>query len=214
MTRVLAILSAILGVALVATLLHFRQVRREFSFRVDSLEVAADSTRRVGQTWMRRALQAEIRETQLEDSLKLWPKVTTIVKVRLDTLWLAAEAPVVDDTLSRRASFHNVREGPVTADVDVSLPPPPKPGRLALRVAVAPIPLTIRAGCGPVSPTTGIRPATILATGPTWATIHLDSLQTHPDVCNHRTALVQIKTPGWFYWVLPPLSLLAGALAF
>lgn len=190
---------------------------RTAGLRADSLEAELDSTRTVAGSYIRRAVQAEAKATRLEDSLKLKPKVVIETKIELVPFEVEVQVPVEVDpvTMDRVAHFENVRQEPFTATVDVTMPPPPGNARLGLSVSVDPIPLSIRATCSTaVSPTTGVRSASIIATGPAWARIELANLTQDPAICNPRRISLGFSLTAMSTTVAGLLGLLIGALVF
>jgi hypothetical protein len=93
----------------------------------------------------------------------------------------------------RRAAF-DLRSAPYTVHADVALPPPPDAGRMDVRVDLDTLALEIRIGCG-VANATGVRPASVSAVAPKWATVRLDRVEQAPGVC-----AADVQQPGRSRW--------------
>lgn len=191
-----AYVMAALVAAIGAQELRVRSLQAEamdLSLHVDSLEVAADSTRELTRLadglasnlriFQRRALQSELRADELDERLQEESRARLAAELQIDSLRARAEAPVVVDTVTdtRSASF-DVRQEPFTVAAQVRLPPPPAPGEMDVSVDVDPIGLGVRLTCGETDGR--VRPASVLLTTPEWLTARVDSVRQDPEVCN------------------------------
>lgn len=204
----------LLVVVIVGLLLYrAREAKRDLALKLDRAIAEQDTTRQVGDSWMRRAVQAEAQVTKLEDSLKLKPKVVVRTEIQFDTVEVGGSAPVTEVEGARIASWAGLYRAPVTANVNVVLPPPPNVGTIDLMVVVDPIPIETRVTCSEVrSDTTSIYSATVLVKGPPWARISIDSTAQDPDVCNKR--MIVIDGPwNLLKHAVPTAGVLLGTVA-
>lgn len=178
---------------------------RDLVLRADSVEAAADTTRAVSaralkvlgdsvQAVERRVVQERQAKDALDRALGRERIARAGVTVELDSLRAVVQAPVTSDPGdSVRSARFVVDEVAVTGTAVATLPRPPAAGSLDLRLAVRPIPLHLRLGCGPA--VNGMRPATALLAGPTWAALTLDSLSQDPGLC--RSPILEERVSRW-----------------
>jgi len=214
MTRLLrlilvVLLAALAALAVMGFRLHQAQLAlQDAALRADSVEAANDRQRalfvRGLEVQARRIVQLALDRDSLDRDLKLESRARYRLGLQVRDLTAQLTAPVTEDSAdTRHASFH-VRTEPYTVEAEVALPAPPAEGTLGLRVALDSIELRARVGCGEA--TAGVRPATFLLEGPTWARLSLLELAQDPAVCNAKAGL---PTPWWWR---PPLWV-TGAVA-
>ena len=189
----------------------------------DTLQASADTTRalhievaalgeslRVSQ---RRAVQVAQRADALDRSLglervardQLRSTITRLqADVRSDTVFVDSaygerrtarrgafgEARAADE---RHAAF-DLRSAPYSVHADVALPPPPTAGRMDVRIELDTLSLEMRVGCG-IANAAGVRPASVTAVSPAWATVRLDRVEQAPGVC-----AADVRQPGRARW--------------
>lgn len=130
-----------------------------------------------------------IQVRQEKDALSVALNTERIAKagmaVTIDSLQraISSRSAVVEDssTRIRRADF-GIRQAPYTVAAAVELPPAPDTGRMALRIALDQIPVVARLSCSPPN-ADGIRPASIDATTPAWASLKFNAVEQSPDLC-------------------------------
>lgn len=194
---------------------------RDSAFRVDSLEAATDTTRRVLTeslttgiaAWQRRAIQQGQIADSIDRQLDLERRARLIAEATVDTLRARATGVVRVENDVRTAHFAG-REEPYTYDADVALPAPPAEGSLDLQITLDSIRLETRLGCGDA--VGGVRPAQVTVLGPSWATLSLSEVEQAREVC----ASPILTPPGFTLWSgdvpwwLVPLSFVAGIITF
>jgi hypothetical protein len=175
-------------------LVRMRHLQHELvasSYVRDSLEVAADSTRRVTVAgldtaialWQRRAYQSEQHADKLDKQLKQETVARTNLALTVDSLRLVMDGTVTDVAGIRRADFHSYKT-PFTVDVGVELPAPPARGIARVSVVVDTANVGVRLACG--KPVDGIRPANVTVTTPTWLNVRVDSASQDRRLCNEN----------------------------
>lgn len=156
----------------------------------DSLQVAADSTRRLQvagletsiSLWQRRAYQGEQHADFLDKKLKQESAAREKLQLTVDRLVAQISAPVtVDPSDVRHADFHE-RKTPYTVDIGVDLPKPPAMGVARISVTTDTANVGVRLTCG--KPVNGIRPASVTVSTPIWLNVHVDSAAQNTSVCN------------------------------
>lgn len=207
--RLLAGILVALMIALVLShLWQERHLRRDLAgalLRADSLEAAADTTRRVLTEALDHSTIAFerrlVQERQHQDSLdrvyrrERTARIAAEIQVRALDTTLTGQVTTDSLDLVRRAHWGPVYQEPYTVEVEVALPRPPAEASLQLGIKLDPIPVELRPGCGPAGPT-GIRPATVAATVPEWAPITFTLASQDPAVCR-SPALQPRKKPLW-----------------
>lgn len=188
------------------------------AFAHDSAIATADTTRKLEAAnfravlgdstslYQRRIVQVAQRADSIDRVLKLERvgKYSSTVRVAAADTHAVAAKPVVEDTSTRvRFASFDVRSAPYTVHANVALPAPPAAGRLdSLTVSVDPITVTARLSCGPAGKD-GIRPASIEATTPAWASVQFNDVQQSPELCRS-------STPKRSFIAFRPLVLGAG----
>jgi hypothetical protein len=178
---------------------------------LDSTQAMADYTRRVYQgdhvRQERRIVQAKLSRDSVDKQLKrtttLLARLTAQVKP-IDTVLVSQ---VTEDNNVRQARFQT-HTPPYTIEATAVLPPPPQQADLNLRIRLDPARLVMRSQCG--QPVRGIRPATLMITGPQWLTFTVDSAQQEPLFCNSQIAK---QMHGGGYYAVRGAGL-AAVLAF
>ncbi len=191
------------------------------ALRADSIQAAADTTRRVLQetmrdsvaVWQRRAIQLRERSDQLDRALRLERRARVALEARVHALALTDTSPtaVVEDSV-RRIAFSG-RDPPYTYRADITLREFPTPQyNLALEIQLDPIPLDLRIGCSP--PIDGIRQAQATVVSPPWATVELTYVTQDQDVCRSPALELPPVSLGMRmpWWVIP-LAVIAGYVA-
>lgn len=228
----------LLSVALVVTALLYRHERGAHfnaSLRADSAIAASDTTRkllgRVQKTigdsttaWSRRVVQETQRADSLDKAMRETRQSRTDVGVTIAKgsgsasgavhvvyvpVNAGSGAPRADSTDVRSSRF-DVTAGVFQVVADVTLPAPPAVGTMAATVTAPKIPLSIREYCGSV--TDGVRRADAVVTGPTWATIGIDHVESSPEMCNPTMKLTGARK--YPLWVLLTSDALAAYVGF
>jgi len=219
-TRILKWVGAIAGLALVAGLvvMLIRTSNLAVALAADAAEARADTTKwieRLG-VWERRAVQAELRATTAEDSLKLKPKASISIRLKIDTVYkdTIVGSLVVEDDSVRRSAI-DFRQEPVQLQATAELPPAGRPGRLVnARLGIDPITIVPRVSCSSEK-FNGIHRAHVtLDSLPRWVTPEIREAQADAQVCNPRGG-IQISLGGGWKWTAGAgiLGLLIGAVA-
>lgn len=187
----------------------FRGQAARNALRGDSLEAAADTTRRVFQNdhvrQERRIVQAELKRDSLDKQLKRTTALLASVTGQVRPLDTVLVAKVTEDSLIRKARFQADRP-PYHVDLTAYLPPPPQNGSLEGSIRLDPAVLQMRTQCG--QPVNGVRPATLMFSGPDWLEFSIHSAQQDPLFCN-AFLKSKIHSPGYY---VARVSLLTGAL--
>lgn len=145
----------------------------------DSLRLLGDSIQAVTRLTMQLRQESDALERALGQASR---RARVGVRVRVDTLRVSTIAAVsIDSADVRRATFR-VDSTPWRATADVALPAR-GPGTLALRVALEPAHLSLRSTCGPRN-ADGVRPASVVVTGPRWLELVVERTEQAPEVCN------------------------------
>ena len=195
-------LAIVAGIAVVQTVrLDAERVRgRLVGLGADSLQAAADSGRssfflkmsslgdslRVAE---RRAIQTVQRADVLDRALRLARRVRDSLRVAVDRLRRQARSDTVvaDAADDERRAVFDVRAAPYTVHAAVVLPRAPQRGTMDVHVGLDTLALEVRVGCG--APTAaGVRPATAVVAGPTWASVRLGRVEQAPGVCAAESA--------------------------
>jgi hypothetical protein len=192
-------------VAILALLAYFgwqlhsaRAAARDNAFRADSVAAALDTTR---------AVNARA-QAVLGDSLRgVELRAVQLVSLKVDALDAAlrrVSAARFNSTSTIRSIDSVIRTAPVTVSprdvrqasfvVDsapfhvraaVSLPAPPASGKIGISVRVDTARLSYRVQCGKAG-ASGIRPASVEISGPTWLSTTISGAQTAQNVCNEQ----------------------------
>lgn len=158
------------------------------------VEVLGDSVQAV----QRRVVQVLQKADDLDKALKLDRIAVATLTATVATLTTAVHAPPAHDSGGTRIAEVTHRAVPFTIDARAELPPPPDSARWRFRVALDPIDLRLRLGCGRVD-SFGIRPASVLLTGPTWAQLALGPAEQSPDLCpSPALAKPGVSRAKWF----------------
>lgn len=112
---------------------------------------------------------------------------------------IASIGAVVSDSGDhiRRAEF-DVRQPPYTVHASVDVPHAPDTAHADLRIALDPIPVVVRLSCAAPN-AHGIRPASIEAQTPAWASVNFTDVQQSPDLCA-SPALTHAATRSLVAW--------------
>jgi len=190
----------------------FRGQAVQNALRSDSLEAAADTTRRVFQNdhvrQERRIVQAELKRDSLDKQLKrttaLLANVKAEVKPLTDVAVLPAEPEVVNGMTqvgfrADRPPYHLTETAflPLNHRID------------SIRVdtiRLDPALIQMRTQCG--QPVNNVRPATLMFSGPNWLEFTVQSAQQDPLYCN--ASLMKRVHSGGYYVVRG--GLLVGVL--
>lgn len=200
--------AAILSVALVVAVVRIeegrvaraRQRMGEYALQAANTRAERDSTRRVeglngrvarvlGDSLRlveRLLVQRAQRRDELDRALKRERLARYAMTVRAESLAAITRGVTkveTTDTSSamRRASFR-IRQAPYTVAADVVLPRAPDTGTMSIRVALDPMHVEARVSCTPADGS-GIRVASISATGPAWADIRFDRVEQSAELC-------------------------------
>ena len=177
-----------------------RQRVSDLALQAANTRAEGDSTRRVGDLSARVArqlgdslrlverlvVQRAQRQDELDRALKRERLARYAMTVRAESLVATArgvtEAERADTSSTiRRASFR-IRQAPYTVAADVALPGAPDTGTMSIHVALDPLHVEARVSCAPAD-SSGIRAATVSATGPAWADIRFDRVEQSAELC-------------------------------
>jgi hypothetical protein len=172
------------------------EAARDTSRALPLIGVLGDSLRAA----QRRAIQVGQRADKLDASLKL----ERVARERLEAFIVTLRATVKSDTVVgetrgagvrraigdsvRRAAF-DLRQEPYTVHADVAIPEPPARGEMSVRVALDTLGFDVRLGCGTAN-AEGVRPASVTAVGPAWASLRVGRVEQAPSVCSEHAAEV------------------------
>lgn len=95
----------------------------------------------------------------------------------------------------RRASFR-IRHSPYTIAGEVALPTAPNTGTVSVHVALDPLHVEARVSCAPPDGS-GIRAASVSATGPAWADIRFDRVEQSAELCASPALPVERPKHRW-----------------
>jgi hypothetical protein len=173
--------------------------------RVGSL--IGDSLRLVERLVVQRAQ----RQDRLDRALKRERLARYAMTVRAESLAAMAQGETEAEsagTLSsiRRASFR-LRQAPYTIAAEVALPAAPDTGTLAVRVALDPLHVEARVSCAPADGS-GIRAASVSATGPAWADVRFDRVEQSAELCASPALASERRRHRWLGGI--PLVIGAG----
>lgn len=133
--------------------------------------------------WTRLAVQEEQRGDSLDRKLKQETRLRAALQLRVDSLVAVVQGTATsEDSNGVRHGAFEAYGAPFNVKAQVDLPPPPLPGTMKLQIQLDPVKLALRAQCGPPDPR-GIRRASVLVEGPSWASIELGALTQTPEVC-------------------------------
>jgi hypothetical protein len=203
--------AAVFGIVQTVRLTNARNHTTAAALAADTLQASADTTRdihidvavlaeslRVSQ---RRAVQVAQRADALDRSLGLERVARDSLRVTITRLQAGVrsnsvfdDSAGVDSTYGERRAAFDLRSAPYTLHADVALPPPPDAGRMDVRVDLDTLALEIRIGCG-VANANGVRPASVTAVAPKWASVRLDRVEQAPGVC-----AADVQQPGRSRW--------------
>lgn len=179
----------------------------------DSIEAVNSQTVKVGDTWMRRAIQTELVADSLNKALKTKPKVIVKTEFVVTPVDGTVVAPIaVSDSLFEM-KFHEVKP-PYTVDAAVIGNTLSKVGSLTYSVKLDPFKIGVRVDCG--VETNGIRPATVGFETPTFIAVSLDTVRQSKEVCSLRPVLApqnKSKLKATFWFVVGAASAIAGVRA-
>jgi len=96
---------------------------------------------------------------------------------------LLAAAPGQAGLDSIRQGTFDLRQAPYTVHATVALPVPPERGTMEIGIDLDTLWLEVRLGCGAPNGS-GVRAATAIVSGPSWAGIQLGRVEQAPGVCN------------------------------
>jgi hypothetical protein len=164
----------------------FRGKAIEGALRGDSLEAAGDSTRR---TFLRdhalqerRIVQHKLERDSLDKRLKRTTGLLADVKAQVRPLDTVLVGQVVEDSNNIRTARFQADRPPYHVDLTAVLPPPPQSGSLEGTIRLDPAVFSLRTQCGQAA--NGIRPATLLFSGPDWLQFTVVRAQQDPLYCN------------------------------
>lgn len=212
-TRILVGLALLLIVGLAIALTVVSGRARSNALRADSLEAVADTTKQIAGAWERRATQAELGKTAAEAQLKLKPKTSVAITLKIDTVYrdTAIGTPVTETEGVRRSTV-DFRQEPVTLHTDLEMDPPPGTARmLNTRIGIDPILLVPRVSCS-TERFNGIHRAHVTIDSlPPWVTPQIRAAQADADVCNQRIGFaVSLGKTWWFTAGVALAGFLAG----
>jgi len=184
------------------------------ALRADSTAAAADTSRMLAAdaqraveklfgdsvaAVQRRVIQQQQRADGLDAALGLERIARTTAVAIIDqlTATIASQRPTHVDANDVRTASFALRQLPYTVDATASIPPPPTQAALHIRITLDTLSLQLRLGCGKVDPG-GIRPATAVLTGPTWATLALGHVEQAPELC--RSPALAQRGPSRLTW--------------
>lgn len=209
-------LALLVIVVLLLVVRHYHTQSIDNGFRADSLAAVNDTTVKIGDTWMRRALQGAIVQDSLEKALAAKPKVIVSTVIQFDTMFVKDAGKVIvasDPKDSIRTAHFEEYSPPIRSVVDVMLPRAGGHAQMGLLTVVDPIQLDVHLECGVAMG--GIAPASVQVTTRTpGVRVGLPNLQAEREVCNPKASLVLSgwKLPGWTTPAAAGLGLLAGLL--
>jgi hypothetical protein len=95
----------------------------------------------------------------------------------------------------RRASFR-IRQAPYTVAADVALPKAPDTGTMSVRVALDALHVEARVSCAPADGS-GVRAASVSATGPACADIRFDRVEQSAELCASPALAAERRKHRW-----------------
>ncbi len=152
--------------------------------RADSTVKLLRSQKDSTDAWSKLAVQEKIRADDLDKRLKRETRAKADLQIRVDSLVEVIQGlPTTEDTLGTRTGvFPPTYSEPFTTSAKVVLPKPPARGSLELTIVMDPLNIGVRQQCLPPDGR-GVRQASVVVTGPSWADVRLGALVQDPEVC-------------------------------
>jgi hypothetical protein len=141
-------------------------------------------------------VQRAQRRDELDRALRRERLARYAMTVRAESLAAIVQGPTkaesTDASSSVRRASIRIRQAPYTFGADVVIPAAPDTGSMSIHVALDPLHVEARVSCAPAD-RSGIRAATVSATGPAWADIRFDRVEQSAELCA-SPALVRPRT--------------------
>lgn len=172
---------------------QIKKLERELvaeTIRANNELARADSTHKLlmGQrdstdAWTKLAVQEKIRADDLDKRLKRETRAKADLQIRIDSLVAVIRGATTEDTAGTRYGVFPPKHAEwLTIGAKVALPKPPGIGTIEITAVPDPILIGVRQQCG-LPDTRGVRQASVVVTGPRWATVTLGALVQDPGVC-------------------------------
>ena len=177
-------------------LAHEQQEKIRYAFKADSAMAEADTTKimmiQQGLFHVKRAIQMKQERDSVDRALRMerQAKLELVTRIRWLNDTLSGVHVPSPDSSTRVAEFNEYRE-PYTIKARATLPQVAPP-TLAVEVRLDSIPLSLRLGCQKGD---GIRTASVVAQGPTWASLRIAAVNQSPEICN-PTVAPAARSPG------------------
>lgn len=134
------------------------------------------------------AVQEKIRADDLDKRLKRETRAKADLQIRIDSLVAVIQGATTEDTAGTRYGVFPPKHAEwLTIGAKVALPKPPGIGTIEITAVPDPVLIGVRQQCGPPD-SRGVRQASVVVTGPRWATITLGALVQDPEVCMPQIA--------------------------